>query len=139
MTSIKELEEMMKEFSEEFSQLLQENKFDEALDVSLPVLKKLIDIAKNDIVENIRDPTVKKISEEIINGYENTLAYVEGILEGLKLVSPIYSLGEKERLIQVVASSINELFSFIMGALIIVADLTAALSKQGDSSPPGVV
>jgi len=138
MTTLEELDETMKEFTEKFSRYLEENKFDEALNLALPVMEKLVKIAKEDIIAALHDPQVKKIAENIISGYENTLAYVEGTLDGLKLVSPIYSIGEKERLLKVVASSINELFSFIMGALIIVADI-ASVMKQGEDVPPGIV
>ncbi len=138
MTTLEELDKTMKEFTEKFSRYLAENKFDEALSIALPTMEKLVKIAKEDIISSLHDPQVKKIAENIISGYESTLAYVEGTLDGLKLVSPIYSIGEKERLLKVVASSINELFSFIMGALIIVADIASAI-KHSEDAPPGVV
>ena len=138
-TSISELNEKMKKFSQEFSQSLERKDFDHALKLSIEILEELILIAREDIVSILQDPYVKSIADDIIKGYEKSLSYVKGIIEGLKYVSPIYSIGEKERLVQVVASSINELFSFIMGALIIVAELSSSNKRENRGITPGGV
>lgn len=138
-TTITELNEKMKKFSQEFSQSIEKRDFDRALKLSIRILEELIVIAREDIVSALQDPYVKDIADDIIKGYEKSLSYVEGIMEGLKYVSPIYSIGEKERLVQVVVSSINELFSFIMGALIIVAELSSPDTRKNEGVTPGVV
>jgi len=129
---------MMKEFYRVLEEDIESNNFDDALNKSVPVLRKLINVARNEVLPNFRDQLVRKIADEIILNYENTLSYVEGSLESLRYVPAIYSYGEKERLVRLVASSINELFSFIMGALLVIAELRSTLSG-GENPPPGVV
>lgn len=136
--TVAQLNNKMKDFSKKFTDALEKKDFDKALEIGIDVLTDLTYIAKEDIVGVLSDTYVKGIAEDIVSSYEKTLSYIKGIIDGLKYVSPIYAIGEKERLVHILASAINELFSFIMGALIIVAELSSR-SKRNSETTPGVV
>ncbi|MCC6002980.1 MAG: hypothetical protein LM590_01395 [Thermofilum sp.] len=131
MTSIVGLSELMKKYTQEFSDAISRKDYDGAIAMALNVLEKLISIARGEVLGVIVDPTVRSLADNYIAGYEKTLSYTRGVLEGLKYVSPLYAYGEKEQLIQLLASSVSELFSFIMGALIIVASLSPPVREEG--------
>ncbi|MHB9302884.1 hypothetical protein [Thermofilum pendens] len=124
MTKIVELNELMKKYTQELSDALQRKDLDSAISREIALLEALIAVAKNEIISVINDPTVKNIAESYVLSHEKTLSYARGVLEGLRYVSPIYALGEKEQIVHLLASSVSELFSFIMGALLIVASLS---------------
>ncbi|AKG39136.1 MAG: hypothetical protein ACP5II_07505 [Infirmifilum sp.] len=130
MTSVGELSEMMRSYTRKFSEYVARKDYDSAIQLGLQVLEKLLKIASEEIIANISDPSVAKIGQEILKNYESTLSYVSGVMNGLKYVSPIYALGEKEQLVGLVASSVSELFNFIMGALLIVASIQGRASTE---------
>jgi hypothetical protein len=130
MTSIVELSELMKKYTQEFSDAVSRKDYDAAISLAFMVLEKLVTIARNEVLGVIIDPTVRSLADNYISGYEKTLSYTKGVLEGLKYVSPLYAYGEKEQLVQLLASSVSELFSFIMGALIVVASLSPPTHEE---------
>ncbi len=129
MTSVVELSEMMKNYTQKFSEHLARRDYDSAIPLGLQVLEALLKIANEEIVGALQDPDLVKVGKDILKNYENIISYVKGSLNTLKYVSPIYAIGEKEQLVELIASSVSELFNFVMGALLIVASI------QGRQSP----
>ncbi len=139
--SIHEINENMKKFSEEFSHAIESRNYDKAISIGLDTLRDLLKAVRTHILEALSNPEIKSIAEEIIDQHEKTLSYVEGSIEALKFVSPIYAPGEKERLTGLLSASINELFSFLMGSLIVIADALSTTDRRrgGNKVIPGVV
>lgn len=131
VTSVGELSEMMRDYTQRFSEYIARKDYDSAIQLGLGVLEKLLRIANEEIIANISDPNIVKIGESILKNYESTVSYVTGVMNGLKYVSPIYALGEKEQLVGLIASSVSELFNFIMGALLIVASIQGRAQEEG--------
>lgn len=123
MATVDELNTLMKDYVQKFSASIAKRDYDSAITMGLNVLEKLLKIASEEIISNLSDPALVKIGEEILKNHESTLSYVNGVLNGLRYVSPIYALSEKEQLVQIISSSVSELFNFIMGALLIVASI----------------
>ncbi|PLJ77675.1 MAG: hypothetical protein B7L53_04770 [Thermofilum sp. NZ13] len=136
MTSVVALSEMMKEYTQKFSEYLARKDYDSAIPLGLQTLENLLKIAREEIVGMLNDPELVKVGESILKNYENIISYVKGSLSTLKYVSPIYAAGEKEQLVGLIASSVSEIFNFVMGALLIVASLQG---RQQAEEPFGVV
>ncbi len=131
MVNIQELDEAMKKYMEKVSASLEHGNYDEAIDLAMQTLETLLSVARSEIVANFVDVNVRRIAENLLVNYEKTLSYARGVKEGLKYMSPIYQPGEKLQLLQVLSAAVSELFSFIMGALLVVASLTGP-SRTGE-------
>ncbi|MEZ0345013.1 MAG: hypothetical protein ABWK01_00410 [Infirmifilum sp.] len=132
MTSAIELSELMKRYIQQFNDYITKKDYDAAVELGLQVLEKLLKIANEEIIANLSDPNLVKIGEEVLKNYESAYSYAIGVRNALKYVSsPLYALGEKEQLVGLIASSVSELFNFIMGALLIVASLRRSVGEEG--------
>ena len=131
MISIQELDKAMKKYMERVSSSLEHGNYDEAISLAMQTLEMLLSVARNEIVANFVDANVRRMAEELLVNYEKTLSYAKGVREGLKYMSPIYQPGEKLQLLQILSAAVSELFSFIMGALLVVASLTGP-SQRGE-------
>ncbi|MEM0093771.1 MAG: hypothetical protein QXT33_00290 [Thermofilum sp.] len=130
MVSVQELSEVMKRYMQDISLSIDRGNYDEAIDLAMKTLEVLLSVAQNDVVANLADANVRKIAADFLVNYEKTLSYARGVKEGLRYMSPIYQPGEKLQLLQVLSSAVSELFSFIMGALLVVASLTGPAEKR---------
>lgn len=125
-----ELNEKMKKYMQTVSESIDRGNYDEAIDLAMATLEMLLSVARNEVAANLADATVKKIAEDFLVNYEKTLSYARGVKEGLKYMSPIYQPGEKLQLLQILSSAVSELFSFIMGALLVVASLSGPPERR---------
>lgn len=132
MVSVQELNEIMKRYMESVSLSINRGSYDEAIELAMKTLEILLSVAHNDVIANLTDENVRKIAENLLVNYEKTLSYTKGVREGLKYMSPIYQPGEKLQLLQILSSAVSELFSFIMGALLVVASLMGPPEKHGE-------
>lgn len=129
MVSVQELSTMMKKYTEEMVSLIGKGDYDSAISLAMQTLEELLSVARSDVVAVLGDATVRIIADELLTNYEKTLSYAKGVYAGLKYMAPIYQPGEKMQLLQVLSSAVSELFSFIIGALLVVASLTGSSSR----------
>jgi len=139
------------EFNKEFKKLyfdynraVSENDFDKAIEIGERILKGLIKISKEHILGVLRNSTIKDLVEDIIAFHEKNLAFIEGTCEAIKDMPVLFTFDTKERAVELLSSSISEFFSFVLGALIILADLEAtarnySTKNEDKSSVPRVM
>ncbi len=129
MVSAQELNNLMKKYTEEMSSLISRGDYDGAISLAMRTLEELLSVARSDVVGVLGDATVRMIADELLTSYEKTLSYARGVYEGLKYMAPIYQPGEKLQLLQVLSSAVSELFSFIIGALLVIASLAGPSTR----------
>jgi len=129
MVSVQELNNLMKKYTEEMGNLISKGDYDGAISLAMRTLEELLSVARSDVVGVLGDATVRTIADGLLTNYEKTLSYARGVYEGLKYMAPIYQPGEKLQLLQVLSSAVSELFSFIIGALLVIASLTGPSAR----------
>ena len=129
MVSAQELNNLMKKYTEEMGSLISRGDYDGAISLAMRTLEELLSVARSDVVGVLGDATVRMIADELLTNYEKTLSYARGVYEGLKYMAPIYQPGEKLQLLQVLSSAVSELFSFIIGALLVIASLAGPSTR----------
>ena len=127
---IEEFNSKMKKLYADYNKAINEKKYEYAIKIGKDILRDLLKIAKEQLISNLRSLEIRKIVEDIINYHEKNLGYVEGIEEAMRNVPLIYSYEIKERALATLSSSIQELFSFILGALMIITDINSNFPNE---------
>ncbi|MCD6563029.1 MAG: hypothetical protein J7K23_03805 [Thermoproteales archaeon] len=127
---IEEINAEIKKLYEKYNNALSNNEYDIALSIGIEIIEKLLDTTNTYVIANLSNPYVKEVAQGIISYHEKTLAFVKGTQEALKTMPPIYSFDAKEKAIESLTSSINGLFSFLLGSLIILADILSTNNKN---------
>jgi len=120
---IEEFNAKIKKLYADYNRAIAENKYERAIEVGIGILKELLEVARSHVISNLRSIEVRGIVEDILAHHEKNLGYVEGIEEAISELPPLYSYEMRERAITALSSSIQELFSFILGALMVIVDI----------------
>jgi len=120
---LEEFNVKIKRMYSDYSKAIAENKYEHAIEIGVNILKELLRVTREYIISSLRTIEVRKIIEDILAHHEKNLGYVEGIEEAISDLPSLYSYEIRERAITTLSSSIQELFSFVLGALIVIADL----------------
>ncbi len=140
--------DFIEEFNREFRQLyldynkaVSENDFDRAITTGKKILGGLVKISKEYILPALRSREVRELFEDILSFHEKNLAFVEGTQEAVRDMPVLFTFEAKERAVEILSSSIVEFFSFVLGALIILADIEACgrSAKKEESEEKDVV
>jgi len=120
------------ELNREYNEAVAKGKYDEAIDLGIKAMNLLLDVVRKRILESLTSQTAIEIVSDIINYYEKGLAYVEGLREASRKVPLLYAYEAKERALETLARDIRELFSFALGALVMLAEISnlARLSNE---------
>lgn len=97
----------------------------EALETGVEILDELLEFVKVCILGVITNPMVREVATRVLIEYERGLSFVKGAREAIRSAPPLYATGMLERTLRALDDYINGLFNFMMGALIVVADLTS--------------
>ncbi len=140
---IEEINAEIKKLYEKYNLALSNNDYDTALSIGIEIIEKLLDTTNTYVIANLTNPYIKEVAKGIISYHEKTLAFVKGTQEALKTMPPIYSFDAKEKAIESLTSSINGLFSFLLGSLVILADILSTNNvsqrKEDKNTIPRVV
>ena len=122
----------IEEFNREFRQLyldynraVSENDFDRAIATGKKILGGLVRISREYLLPALKSKEVRELFEDILSFHEKNLAFVEGTQEAVKDMPVLFTFEAKERAIEILSSSIVEFFSFVLGALMVLADIEA--------------
>jgi len=129
-------DKFLKEFYSEFMELntqynnaVTKGRFDEAIDIGLKTMDLLLDVAKKRVLEALSSRTAIEIVSDIINYYEKDLAYVKGLKEASRKIPVLYAYNAKEKALETLARDIRELFSFVLGALVVLTEIAGLINK----------
>ena len=135
---IEEFNVKIKKMYSDYNRAIAENKYEYAIELGTGILRELLKVAREYIISSLRSVEIRGIVEDILAQHEKSLGYVEGIEEVVNEIPPLYSYEMREKAITTLSSSIQELFSFILGALMIITDLhfntNAHMKTEGDGS-----
>ncbi|RLE79732.1 MAG: hypothetical protein DRJ36_03000, partial [Thermoprotei archaeon] len=82
------------------------------------------------IAANLASPITLKIIDDILKYYERNLSYIQGIKEAAEKIPLLYSYQAKERALETLARDVQELFSLVLGALIILSETSYMFKKK---------
>ncbi|RLE82394.1 MAG: hypothetical protein DRJ51_01480 [Thermoprotei archaeon] len=127
----------LKRFYEDFTRLHREyneavaaGEHDKAIKLGEKIITMLIDILKEKIAANLASPITLKIIDDILKYYERNLSYIQGIKEAAEKIPLLYSYQAKERALETLARDVQELFSLVLGALIILSETSYMFKKK---------
>jgi len=115
---------------EEYLTAISSGELDRAMGIGLSMLDKLLKVAKDTVLTRITTPAAREAALSVLSHHERALSFVRGAQEAVGSLPPVYSIGVKEEVLEVLTSSINGLFSFVLGALVVIADIVAAASTR---------
>ncbi|RLE75401.1 MAG: hypothetical protein DRJ56_05795 [Thermoprotei archaeon] len=134
---IVEFNARIKRMYSDYSKAVSESRYERAVEVGTSILRDLLDVARNVVAASLRSPEARRIVEDIIACHEKYLGYVEGVREAVSELPPLYTFEARERAIDTLSSSIQELFSFILGALVVIADLQSDAPRPSGGGEDG--
>ena len=140
---IEQINVEIKKLYEQYNTAISSNDYDKALVIGIEIIEKLLNTTDKYVISNLSNPSIKEIAKGIVSYHEKTLAYVKGTREALKTMPLIYSFDAKEKAIESLTTSINGLFSFLLGSLVVLADILSSAGsntqKEDKSTIPRVV
>ncbi|RLF07718.1 MAG: hypothetical protein DRJ64_02450 [Thermoprotei archaeon] len=140
---IEQINVEIKKLYEQYNTAISSNDYDKALVIGIEIIEKLLNTTDKYVISNLSNPSIKEIAKGIVSYHEKTLAYVKGTREALKTMPLIYSFDAKEKAIESLTTSINGLFSFLLGSLVVLADILSSADsntqKEDRSTIPRVV
>ncbi|MCD6356950.1 MAG: hypothetical protein DRJ96_02190 [Thermoprotei archaeon] len=119
----------LKQLYNEYREAVSSGDLDRAVDSGVRVLEELLEVARSWVVARITHPLVREAALDVLAHYERALSFVKGAREAVSGLPPIYSAGVKEEALEVLMSSVNGLFNFVVGALLVVADVLAGVNS----------
>jgi len=132
MNSDKFLKEFYNEFMElnrEYNNAVTKGKYDEAINIGLKTMNLLLDVARKRVLEALSSRTATEIVSDIINYYEKDLAYVKGLKEACRKIPVLYAYNAREKALETLARDIRELFSFVLGALVVLTEVAKLIER----------
>ena len=120
----------MRAMYEDYLTAISSGELDRAIGIGLDILDKLLEVAKDTVLARITAPAAREAALSVLSHHERALSFVRGAQEAVGTLPPLYSIGVKEEVLEVLTSSINGLFSFVLGALVVIADIIAAASMR---------
>ena len=140
---IEQINVEIKKLYEQYNTAISSNDYDKALVIGIEIIEKLLNTTDKYVISNLSNPSIKEIAKGIVSYHEKTLAYVKGTREALKTMPLIYSIDAKEKAIESLTTSINGLFSFLLGSLVVLTDILSSADsntqKEDRSTIPRVV
>ncbi len=134
--------EKIKKMYVSYNEAVNNGNYDEALKIGKEIMDSLLKVAKEYILSNLNCPNIRRLVEDIVNYHEKNLGYIEGTEETLTNMPILYTYDAMERALRTLALSIQELFSFVLGALVVLADIlkyTEYRNDRGESKFLGAV
>jgi len=128
------LAEFNKEFRgmyEAYNKAVSEHKYDEAIKVGEEMLRKLLEVVKSKLLPKLSNPITREVARSIVEYHEKSLAYIEGIKEATSDVPTLYSFEAKERALEAISRNVQELFSFTLGALLVLTEVAIGSKPKG--------
>lgn len=120
----------LKRLYTEYSEAVSSGDLDRAVDSGVRVLEELLEVARKHVISRVAYPPVREAALDVLSHYERALSFVKGAREAVNGLPPLYSAGVKEAALDVLVSSVNGLFNFVVGALLVVADILATLNSS---------
>lgn len=115
--------EKIKKMYVSYNDAVNNGNYNEALKIGKEIMNNLLKVAKEYILSNLNCPNIRRLVEDIVNYHEKNMGYIEGTEETLTNVPILYTYDAMERALRTLALSIQELFSFVLGALVVLADI----------------
>lgn len=122
------LNEKAKELYNKYIEVLENCDVESALETGLALMEMLLEAAKTRVLASLSNPSVKEIAYYIISQYEKETSFVKGAREATRTLSPLYATEVLDKALNNLSLSINGLLNFIVGALIMLADIEVNLS-----------
>lgn len=104
---------------------------DEAIGIGLNVFEELLELVKKTVVPGLSTPSIREIVLNVIAHYERELSFVKGAREAVYKMPSIYAISVKEKALEILSYNMNGLFNFLVGALLISADIYACMNAVG--------
>ncbi|MCD6368627.1 MAG: hypothetical protein J7L38_02380 [Thermoproteales archaeon] len=123
----------------DFNDAVIEGNHDEAIKMGEEMIRMLLNILKEKIVSKLTNPITLQIVDDIIKYYERELSYVKGIKEASSSIPLLYSYQAKERALETLARDVEELFSLVLGALLILSEAAYILQKKEEENLRGYI
>ncbi len=117
--------EKLQELYREYVEAVSKNDYDRALELGSEIVEELLRLAHEYVIPSLTTPLARSVASKIVSHHEKALAFVKGAREAAKSTPVLYSFGVKEKAVEVLTATINGLFSFVMGALIVLSDILA--------------
>lgn len=137
---LEEVNKRIRDMYEKYNEALSNNNYDAALEVGTRMVEELLRIYEEIVMPVLTDPRVREVAREILSFHEQMLAFVRGTREALRNMPVIYSFGAKEKAVEALTSSINGLFNFVLGSLVVLAELRVSAGLgRGRAEVPGVI
>ena len=121
--SLNKLAAEFRELYEKYSAAIEKKDFDEAIRVGIKILEDLLKVAESVVLRSLMNPRVREVAVSIIGHHERALAYVKGAKEAVEGAPLEFSQRAKEKATETLSASINSLFGFLLGILVVFTDL----------------
>ncbi|MCS7104451.1 MAG: hypothetical protein NZ954_02650 [Thermofilaceae archaeon] len=113
----------LRELYKEYVNVLEEGDAERAIETGVKILEELLSITRKNVLESLSNPFLKELALNILLQYERELSFVRGAQEAVKSMPPLYASDVTDKALETLSSSINGLFNFTVGALIVIADV----------------
>jgi len=118
--------EELRKLYDEYMSLVASGDYYKSIRLGVEILEKLLGIARQAVLNKLTSPAAREATLSILAHHEQALSFVKGAQEAVNKLPPIYAIGISEEVVNILTSSINGLFSFVMGALVVVTDVMQA-------------
>ncbi|MCX8181152.1 MAG: hypothetical protein N3E41_07250 [Thermofilaceae archaeon] len=113
----------LRELYNKYVNVLEEGDAEGAIETGVKILEELLSITRRNVLESLSNPFLKELALNILLQYERELSFVRGAQEAVKSMPPLYASDVTDKALETLSSSINGLFNFTVGALIVIADV----------------
>jgi len=131
MEEFKSVNEELRKMYEEYMDLVAKGDYQRSIKIGVGMLERLLEIARRAVLDRLTSSAAREATLQILAHHEQTLSFVKGAQEAVNNLPLIYAIGISEEVTHVLTSSINGLFSFVMGALIVITDVLEAAVSAG--------
>jgi len=133
--------ERIKRLYADYNRAVDENRYAVAIRIGKEILNDLLTVAREQLIPNVHNPEIRRLIEDIVRYHEKNLGYVEATEDAAENVPPLYQFEIRERALGTLSSSIQELFSFILGAMLVLADVNSTVYRPSKKpeSPVGFI
>ena len=121
--SLNRLAAEFRELYERYSAAVEKEDFDEAIKVGIEIMEDLLKATESVVLQSLMNPKVREVAVSIIGHHERALAYVKGAKEAVEGAPSEFSQRAKEKVTETLSASINSLFGFLLGVLVVFTDL----------------
>lgn len=117
----------LRELYNEYVDVLEEGDAEKAIEAGVKILEELLSITRRNVLESLSNPFLKELALNILLQYERELSFVRGAREAVKSMPLLYASDVTDKALETLSNSINGLFNFTVGALIVIADVVTSI------------